>query len=220
MHNRSQQLHQSCLQNPSLASALCASARGSLADVAAGWSMGGWFQAEVPLAGWQSAMILPKSRVPALGNTFRGAGCWAEQCSALQGLKVVALHLQSAQTPLGGRRAAWAVLPSELFTPVPAVVWFLHSNHCLDLPWKMLPSEAAAAGAEEGKAKGQWSTNPNPAKSSHSSSCPGPLLCLCSVVFAAHGGKNVSLGSKQGDLSSLLSQGKTKQQRQGNEILS
>lgn len=88
---------------------------------------------------------------------------WAEQGSMMLNLRrkyrqrlkafVLWISLQSAQTPCRGMRAAWAVLPEELFIPLPAVVWFLHSDHCLDLPWKTLAFEAAAIahGAKERK---------------------------------------------------------------------
>lgn len=51
---------------------------------------------------------------------------------------------QSAQSLCREQETAWAVLPRELCIPLPAVVQFLHSDHCLDLPWKTLAFEAAA----------------------------------------------------------------------------
>lgn len=36
------------------------------------------------------------------------------------------------------------MLPRELCIPLPAVVQFLHSDHCLGLSWKVLAFEAAS----------------------------------------------------------------------------
>lgn len=49
----------------------------------------------------------------------------------------------SLTIPVQGAGTAWLCFPGALH-PLPAVVQFLHSDHCPDLPWETLAFEAAA----------------------------------------------------------------------------
>jgi len=101
------------------------------------------------------------------------------------------MSLWSAQTPLRGTRAAWAVLPEELFIPlllrcgccIPTAAWT-----CLGECWhvRQLQSHPVLRNSKKSVRKAKSNSA---AKRSPSFAFPGPLLYVFEVMFVPRDGK-------------------------------